>query len=1358
MKQSEKCPTHPGSYIKKYVIPSGMSVTEAAKQLNVGRPALSNLLNANSSLSPEMAIRMEKTFGADRQKLLDLQSEFDRYGCYDIEKSIAARTYVPAFLKITAKQIHQWPNNNLEARQLLPVLMRRLVHSTGLGLSEVDFPGYDNAERKGSDGKTIAGATTPWIPEGRCYWEFGVDQDPKNKAEHDYQTRIGSISSSERQECTFIFVTPRNWHGKTAWVESKQTTGDWKSVRAYDASDLEQWLETSIPAQAWFAKILNPSTDGFETLDQFWEHWSSATEPKLTSAIFAPSVEVWCDRFKKWLEKESDRPFVVTADSKDEALAFLACMFRDSSIDPQYGDLATIFKSADTLRELASSPAPFIPIVFVAETERELATMYQERHCIVVHPRNAVESKPNIILDRLDHNRFLDALTDLNIGRDRAERLARESGRSPTILRRRLSENNATRIPLWAQKESIANSLIPMVLIGVWHTKSDADRQIVSFLGNRPYGEIEKDLAKILVRDESPIWSRGQYCGVISRIDVLFAVSRLVTERELKDFFWLAEYVLSEADPALDLPEHDRWAAPMYGKIRDHSAELRNSICEMLVILSVHGDHLFSGRLGVSVEDRVSSLINSLLTSLTLDKLLSYDRDLPWFAEAAPQAFLEIIKRDLQESQPVVFGLLKPTAPSPLSPCLRSGLLWALECLAWQNLMDVCLILARLSMTAIDDNWINKPINSLEAIFRSWVPQTAASLEERMWALERITQDFPDIGWKICINQLGTGDDLGFYSFRPRWRSDAFGTGRPLKAREQISQFRSKAFELILNWQHHDENTLHDLVERIHILHQSEQEKVWRLVNVWADSEADDDAKAKIVEKIHRFVLTRRGTKLGLNTETKERAQAVCEKLQVSDPVLRHAWLYANEWIKLSADDMGDDDINAAYSRHEAKIDRLRREAMYEIWEVHGFTGIKKLLLEGGVARLVGTYLARSLEGKQTRTDILRECLLVTDEIERHMDSFMQGFLAEIKKEERDSIIADVVADANNEVSVRVFRCAPCGEDTWCLLDQYGEEATNRYWQTVLPYSRGHSENELMEMIDQLLKVNRPRAAFSAVQYDWPRIETSRLKRLLLEIVTIDEDPSEHFRIEPYDISKALNSLEQRNQTSEEEMAWLEFLYIKVLDHREHRISNLERQIARSPGLFVRLLALVCKRDDGGQDPTDWSVKDSGRRWYTERAYRVFGQIKLIPGTGDDGTIDSETLHEWIVETRRLCSEHGRSAIGDEYIGQLLSRSEPQQEGDIWPCTPICKAMERGASSEIGLGFEIGVRNARGAHFRERGGKQERELAAVYRSRANQLGFEFPYVRRVIEDIAAAYDREAKWHDDRAEVKDRLSQ
>src|SRR2546426_12081247 len=71
-------PLHPGPYIKDRVLPAGLSVKAAAELLGVGRPALSNLLNGKAALSPEMALRIEKTFGVSQKELLQMQAAFDQ--------------------------------------------------------------------------------------------------------------------------------------------------------------------------------------------------------------------------------------------------------------------------------------------------------------------------------------------------------------------------------------------------------------------------------------------------------------------------------------------------------------------------------------------------------------------------------------------------------------------------------------------------------------------------------------------------------------------------------------------------------------------------------------------------------------------------------------------------------------------------------------------------------------------------------------------------------------------------------------------------------------------------------------------------------------------------------------------------------------------------------------------------------------------------------------------------------------------------------------------------------------------------------------------------------------------------------
>ena len=171
------------------------------------------------------------------------------------------------------------------------------------------------------------------------------------------------------------------------------------------------------------------------------------------------------------------------------------------------------------------------------EAERELATIYRRLHCIVVHPRNAVDSEPDIALDLLSHDAFEKALGAMGLDRDQAEQFARESGHSPTILRRRLSKIDAIRTPQWAKDAETARNLIPMTLVGAWHAKSKADCEIVSVLAGRPYQHVEDAVTHLLQFDDCPVWCAGQYRGVASKIDALFAISKSVTEKDLTEFY-----------------------------------------------------------------------------------------------------------------------------------------------------------------------------------------------------------------------------------------------------------------------------------------------------------------------------------------------------------------------------------------------------------------------------------------------------------------------------------------------------------------------------------------------------------------------------------------------------------------------------------------------------------------------------------------------------------------------------------------------------------------------------------------------------------------------------------------------------
>ena len=73
-----KNPAHPGGFVKSEIFEAlGLTVTGAARALGVTRPALSALLNERASVSPEMALRIEKVFGVSMDTLLRMQTSYD---------------------------------------------------------------------------------------------------------------------------------------------------------------------------------------------------------------------------------------------------------------------------------------------------------------------------------------------------------------------------------------------------------------------------------------------------------------------------------------------------------------------------------------------------------------------------------------------------------------------------------------------------------------------------------------------------------------------------------------------------------------------------------------------------------------------------------------------------------------------------------------------------------------------------------------------------------------------------------------------------------------------------------------------------------------------------------------------------------------------------------------------------------------------------------------------------------------------------------------------------------------------------------------------------------------------------------
>ncbi|MDP4004036.1 HigA family addiction module antitoxin [Methylobacterium sp. NEAU K] len=71
-------PFHPGGFVRRKILePRNLSIMGAACILGVPRQTLSDFLSEKQSLSAEMALKIEKTFGFSMDALMDMQTRFD---------------------------------------------------------------------------------------------------------------------------------------------------------------------------------------------------------------------------------------------------------------------------------------------------------------------------------------------------------------------------------------------------------------------------------------------------------------------------------------------------------------------------------------------------------------------------------------------------------------------------------------------------------------------------------------------------------------------------------------------------------------------------------------------------------------------------------------------------------------------------------------------------------------------------------------------------------------------------------------------------------------------------------------------------------------------------------------------------------------------------------------------------------------------------------------------------------------------------------------------------------------------------------------------------------------------------------
>ncbi len=1237
-----------------------------------------------------------------------------------------------------AADLEQWSDRR-EAQEMLPLLVRRLIHATAVGCSKLHVRTSEGVQLSGWDGIVHSEQRSPFVPKGRSGWEMSVAKDPKSKADDDWETRSTNSEPLQADEASFVFVTSRRWRDKEKWARERADVGPWREVRVLDADDLAAWLDDAPAVHVWLSIQIGKRPTKVVDLESWWEEWSRGTRPPLTPQFVLAGRDQTLEVIRQRLLEGTGQTWAIQAESQEEAVACLYCAALALGTEQAQGLFAgsLVVDTADALRSLISAKRPLV-LIPTFEAGNLASAGAQTGHIVVVPLDGTTPAPQDLVVSvgPVGRQPATRALEGVGMPYKRAREMAGLAHGSMSAFRRQCAATPAVRQPDWS-KPSEARSVIPALLAGSWSDGNPRDREVVAALGRYSYEELVDTLLPQSMTADPLVRKRGDAWYLISVHDAWRLLNRYILPDDLSLLDEAVISVLGQVKSAYYRPPEQRWMVDVWGEDGDHSNLLREGLAMNLAVMGVHGGPMVSG------SEMAEGMIRDLLRKANDDWRIwaSLGENLPLLAEAAPHDFVRAVEQGLQGPEPVLANLFAGSGMALFHPQGFRGLMVAMQVLAWcpDHFGLVVPLLARLdrldpASEFREDNdgyGVSRPRPSsvLKAVFRSWLPETSASLSERLATLDQLRSSHGDAAWCVMRSMLPEPHAVGFPASKPKvreWAPDetphATWEDRARTTSEVVTRMVDDAGPCGQRWT--------DLIERLERLPAGERDHVMTELENLNRDEYTENACAAIWRAVrstldrHRRYKTARWA---MPEADLTRLQGVLIRLHPSDPVTRFAWLFADGVPQVEQ----------------------QMEAAAAVFEQGGLSALAALA--GAVDRPddLGFAIGSMPNGLVDAHALLPQYLA---HAETALSRFARGFASGRYRVRGKSWVirqldrGELTLSADQEVALLMI--LPFCSETWEAAARRGEAVREEYWRKVEVFSGCARDRDLAQGASCLVNAGRPFDAASVLAHDERvtrnLVSPGVIADVLRAIVSADgkcDTPNPQLG---GDIASLLDTLAPADYDSKD-LARLEWGLLPHVSRHERPPGALHEILAEDAAFFVEVVALAYSPEG------DREKLDERTRRIARGAYSLLSSWRTLPGE-DNGRVSHRLLHRWITDAQAGLDAVGRLPVGLTVAGQMLSGSPHGRDG-LWPCAAVREVIEAVANADLETGVAVGVHNSRGVVTKDAaaGGVAERELAQRYEGYAIAARATHPRTAQMLRGIAKSYRRDADREDRRAD-------
>lgn len=886
----------------------------------------------------------------------------------------------------------------------------------------------------------------------------------------------------------------------------------------------------------------------------------------------------------------------------------------------------------------------------------------------------------------------------------------------------------------WAQHPD-ATYLALAVLIGAWNEKSKGDLEaIIQFFGI-DYDNWLQKAREILHCPDSPLSLKNGIWKVLDRSDLWKLLGSRIFDQNLDTFKSLAVSVLKEPDPAFELPAEDRYAASILGKVLECSQELRKGIAEGLAILGTQPDVCSNCSQG-KAEVTCVLVIHETLAAANWVLWGSLNSILPTLAEAAPGEFLGAVEKALRLTPCPFDELFAQEGSGITGGNYITGLLWALEGLAWdeQYLVRVCVALGELATHDPGGQWANRPSNSLATILLPWLPQTLASVDKRKVAVQTLFKVWPEIAWNLIIQLLPGRHQTSFGSHKPNWRKTIPDDWEKGVTHEEYWQQASFYAELAVSAAGYDTARLSELIDHFDNLAKPAFDQ---LVEVFASQtifELPEDQRLLLWDHLTKFTNEHRrfsDAEWALPDELITRIENVSEQLAPKNPFNLYQHLYSGREFDLY-DEKGD------WKEQRKRLNARRETAIMEIFQKNGVEGVVRFAESVDSPSDVGHSLGA------IEDDVIEQALLphFLDSTDKKQKALIGGFIWR-RYQTNGWKWSDTVDKSGwtPEQMGQFLACLPFTKEVWDRASEWLKDNQVEYWSRTGANAH-HADSDLATAIEKLIEHGRPHSAINCLEtmrHAKQPFNADLCVRALLAAVS-SKEPT--YTMDRYNIVELIEFLQIEPAVAEEDLFKVEWAYLPLLDRNSGVAPKLlESRLASDPEFFCEVIRLVYRSKKGDQpskEPTEESKAIATNAW------RLLHEWKTPPGLKEDEAFNAENFNDWLQRVKALCTESGHLEVALIHVGEVLIHA-PSDPNGLWIHQSVATALNDCDAEDMRNGFSTGTYNSRGFYWVDPTGKPKKELAEQFRHKAEDVenaGFQRFAV--TLKDMAESYDRDAE--------------